>query len=74
MKKVLNKWQIVLHFKRSMEVMPYKVIFRFGIFNIHTFPEMGESFWEKHYKGFIWELRFWHPLSKLRMFLEKLGY
>ena len=70
----LNKWQIILYLKNSLECVLRKKIFRFGIFNIHTFPENDEKFNKKHYKGFIIEWKFLHPLTYLRHYLENKGF
>ena len=74
MKKELNKWQIIFHLKNCMEYLERKEVFRFGIFNIHTFPQEGESLSKECYKGFIIQWKFWHPLTILKRYLENKKY
>lgn len=72
--KIKNKWQIVLHLEKLYEYMPPRIIFRFGVFNIQSLPEMGEMLYKKHYKGFIFKYRFRHPFAIVKDYLEKKGY
>ena len=73
LKRELNKWQFVCHYQGNYATYDGRV-FRFGLINFQRFPEIGESFSKKHYKGFLFEFRFRHPLSKLRKYLESKGY
>ena len=72
--KELNKWQIICHLKKDFCCFPYKFIFEFGIFNIQKFPKEGEMLSKTYYKGFLFSKSFWHPLTKLKTFLEEKGY
>ena len=73
-KKIKNKWQMNLCLVKAYEYLPPKRIFRFGIFNIHTFPQPGEMLYKDLYRGFIFEFKFRHPFTVLREYLEKKKY
>ena len=75
-KNIKNKWQFFLDLDKSY----YRLngyLFIFGIFNIQSFPDPGNMFnnhIKKHYKGFIFQFDFRHPLSIVRGYLENKGY
>lgn len=70
LKKELNKWQLVLYYNKAWECED-KRLFRFGILNIQKFPKIGELLSKEDYKGFLLNLKFRHPLTILRQYLEK---
>lgn len=76
LKRKLNKWQTEIGFIRVWEVYPPKAWrFRFAVLKITQFPEEGELMEKKHYKGIFWESKvIWHPLTKIKRFLERRGY
>lgn len=72
-KKELNKWQFIYEYGKRIDIYDGRV-FRLGLINIQIFPENGEAFSRKCYKGFLFVHRFRHPLSILKQYLEHKGY
>lgn len=60
------KWQLLFNigrdYRRMIEVGWHT--FEFGIVKFHRFPEQGEAYGPKDYKGFIIRFMFWLPIDR----------
>ena len=64
MKKVLNKWQVVLYFKNDYNFyFPNLYIFSFGFLKLKSFPKEGTMLSNNNYNGFIFSFNVLLPIT-----------